>query len=267
MIIINKNADFSGCGLGKITFKVSKEVNELLDSLYDNLELRYKLVFQQFIDEIGGLNGEIFSSLYRLVIPAFANSAKECFTDVVTRKVFSSGGGTYDKYAENIETNRGVGAKYDLVNGTNILNFNSIHNFEGSILRGIIFDSATANVPLINAGMSPMYNHACQLIKEGNSSYYNIAVAKVAKNVAIYNIAENNVFTFYDNAEYTKTPSDLDLNHFKSVNSNGVNYSMYNTTFNKITTAMYFLGKGLTLANGRILNDAVWNFSKNLKEL
>ena len=53
MIIINKNADFSGCGLGKIIFKVSNEVNKLLDSLYDNLDFKYKLIFQQFIDDIG----------------------------------------------------------------------------------------------------------------------------------------------------------------------------------------------------------------------
>lgn len=265
MIIINKNADFSGCGLGKITFKVSKEVNELLDSLYDNLDFKYKLIFQQFIDDIGGLNGDIFNNLYRLVIPAFAANAKECYTDIVTKSVFTSGGGDYKKYAPFITVSRGAGAQFDgtQTESINILNFNSIHEFEGSLVRGFITTSKLTNTPLIAAPKSPMYSHAWQISKlSPPQSFYNLRMAVPNGNVFLVNVLDNNILSFSNNVEFKET-QDIDLSVFKS--NNTTSYSVLNSgKYPTIQACMYFLGKGLTEAQANKLSNALWNFYNNI---
>lgn len=264
MIIINKNADFSGCGLGKITFKVSNEVNELLDSLYENLDFKYKLIFQQFVDDIGGLDGEIFNNLYRLVIPAFASNAKECYTDIVTKSVFASGGGDYKKYAPFITVSRGAGALFDgtQTDSKNILNFNSIHDFEGSLVRGFMTTSKLENTPLISSQHSPMYSHAWQISKT-SSTYYNLSMAVPNGKVFLVNVLDNNILSFSDNKEYKET-QDIDLSLFKS-STTATAYSILNSgKYPTIQVCMYFLGKGLTEAQAKKLSDAMWNFYNNL---
>lgn len=266
MIIINKNADFSSCGLGKITFKVSNEVNELLDSLYGGLDFRYKLIFQQFIDDIGGLNGDIFNNLYRLVIPAFAANAKECYTDIVTKSVFISGGGDYKKYAPFITVSRGVGAQFDgtQTESINILNFNSIHDFEGSLVRGFITTSKLADTPLIVNEKSPMYSHAWQISKQ-TSGFYNCQMAVPNGNVFLVNVLDNNILSFSNNVEFKET-QNIDLNVFKSNNTTA--YSVLRSGKSPtIQICMYFLGKGLTEAQAKKLSNAMWNFYNNIIEL
>lgn len=266
MIIINKNADFSGCGLGKITFKVSKEVNELLDSLYDNLDFKYELIFQQFVDDIGGLNGEIFNNLYRLVIPAFAANAKECYTDIVTKSVFTTGGGNYNKYAPFITASRGTGALFDgtQTESLNILNFNSIHDFEGSLVRGFITTSKTKNTPLVSNSKSPMYSHAWHISKlSPPQSFYNLSMAVPNGNVFLVNVLDNNILSFSNNMEFKET-QDIDLSGFKS-STNGTEHSILsNGAYPTIQICMYFLGKGLTEAQAKKLSNAMWNFYNNL---
>lgn len=264
MIIINKNADFSDCGLGKITFKVSNEVNELLDSLYDNLDFKYKLIFQQFVDGIGGLNGEIFNNLYRLVIPAFASNAKECYTDIVTKAVFSSGGGNYNKYAPFITASRGTGALFDgtQTESLNILNFNSIHDFEGSLVRGFITTSKTNNTPLVSNLKSPMYSHSWQ-IRKSSSEFYNLNMAVPNGNVVLVNVLDNNILSFSNNKEF-KELQDIDLSDFKSSTNRTAHSVLNNGAYPTIQICMYFLGKGLTEAQAKKLSDAMWNFYNTL---
>lgn len=267
MIIINKNADFSGCGLGKITFKVSKEVNELLDSLYDNLDFKYKLIFQQFVDDIGGLNGDIFNNLYRLVIPAFAANAKECYADIVTKSVFTSGGGDYKKYAPFITVSRGAGAQFDgmQTGGVNILNFNSIHDFEGSLVRGFITTSKLTNAtPLVSNSKSPMYSHAWQILKSSSpQSFYTLSMAVPNGNVFLVNVLDNNILSFSNNVEFKET-QDIDLSVFKSSTIGTAHSILNNGAYPTIQTCMYFLGKGLTEAQAKKLSNAMWNFYNNL---
>lgn len=263
MIIINKNADFSGCGLGKITFKVSNEVNELLDSLYDNLDFKYKLIFQQFVDDIGGLNGDIFNNLYRLVIPAFASNAKECYTDIVTKSVFTSGGGNYEKYAPFITVSRGFGAQFDgtQTDSKNILNFNSIHEFEGSLVRGFITTSKLANTSLISYSKSPMYSHAWQISK--SEGFYNLNMSVPNGKVFLVNVLDNNILSFSNNVEFKET-QEIDLRIFKS-STTGTAFSVLNNgAYPTIQVCMYFLGKGFTEAQAKKLSDAMWNFYNNL---
>lgn len=265
MIIINKNADFSGCGLGKITFKVSEEVNELLDSLYDNLDFKYKLIFQQFVDDIGGLNGDIFNNLYRLVIPTFASNAKECYADIVTKSVFTAGGGDYKKYAPYITVSRGTGAQFDgtQTESVNILNFNSFHEFEGSLVRGFITTSKLANTTsLVSNSKSPMYSHAWQIQKPSSSSFYYLHMAVPNGNVVLVNVLDNNILSFSNNKEF-KEVQDIDLSGFKS-STTGTAYSILNNgKYPTIQTCMYFLGKGLTEAQAKKLSNAMWNFYNN----
>ena len=263
MIIINKNADFSSCGLGKITFKVSKEVNELLDSLYDNLDFKYKLIFQQFVDDIGGLNGEIFNNLYRLVIPAFASNAKECYTDIVTKSVFTTGGGDYKKYAPFITVSRGAGALFDgtQIGSKNILNFNSIHDFEGSLVIGFMTTSKLQNTALMAHQYSIMYSHAWQINKTA-SDYYNLNIAVPNGKVFLVNVLDENILSFSNNKE-RKVTQDIDLSVFKSSTSTAYNI-LKNGECPTIQVCMYFLGKGLTEAQAKKLSDAMWNFYNNL---
>lgn len=266
MIIINKNADFSGCGLGKLTFKVSSEVNSLLDSLYENLDFKYKLIFQQFVDDIGGLNGDIFNNLYRLVIPAFASNAKECYTDIVTKSVFASGGGNYKKYAPFITVSRGAGALFDgtQTDSANILNFNSIHDFEGSLVRGFMTTSELANTSLISYSKSPMYSHAWQISKA--SGFYNLSMSVPNGKVFLVNVLDENILSFSNNKEYKET-QDIDLSVFKSSTTGTAHSILNNGKFHTIQVCMYFLGKGLTEAQAKKLSDAMWNFYNYLIEL
>lgn len=265
MIIINKNADFSGCGLGKITFKVSKEVNELLDSLYDNLDFKYKLIFQQFVDDIGGLNGDIFNNLYRLVIPVFAANAKECYADIVTKSVFTSGGGDYKKYASFITVSRGIGAQFDgtQTESLNILNFNPIHDFEGSLVRGFITTSKTNNTPLVSNLNSPMYSNAWQIRKPSSAEFYFLQMAIPNGNVVLVNVLDNYILSFSNNTEF-KEVQDIDLSSFKSSKNSTAYTILNNGAYPTIQICMYFLGKGLTEAQAKKLSNAMWNFYNNI---
>ena len=263
MIIINKNADFSGCGLGKITLKVSDEVNELLDSLYDNLDFKYKLIFQQFVDDIGGLNGEIFNNLYRLVIPAFAANAKECYTDIVTKSVFTSGGGDYKKYAPFITASRGTGALFDgtQTESSNILNFNSIHDFEGSSVQGFITTSNLDNVKLILCRGSLMLSNRWTIAKN-SSEFYQFSMAVPNGKVFLINASDDNILSFSDNKKYKETQT-VDLGYYKSTVNTG-HAILANGGYPTVRICMYFLGRGLTEAQAEKLSNAMWNFYNNI---
>lgn len=80
MIIINKGADYSACGLGKIPYFTPEIANML--SIYSKITNFQKYAFQKFIDDIGGLNGSIYQKIKTLIIPFYSNTSLEAITDV-----------------------------------------------------------------------------------------------------------------------------------------------------------------------------------------
>ncbi|WP_116787640.1 hypothetical protein [Flavobacterium psychrotrophum] len=82
MIIVNKNSNYSGTGLGKLPY-VSAEVNALL-AAYSTIAASDKYKVQVFVDAIGGLNGAIYGKLKTLMLPIFAASALEGVTNFKT---------------------------------------------------------------------------------------------------------------------------------------------------------------------------------------
>lgn len=267
MIIINKNADFSGCGLGKITFKVSNEVNKLLDSLYDNLDFKYKLIFQQFVDEIGGLNGDIYNSIHRLVIPAFASNAKECYTDVITKEVFSSGGGNYNKYADYITINKGVGAIFDGTSSdaSNILNFNPLSGITDSLCYGVIINNSTIENTLFVAKETALYTNFWN-IRYSSSINKQIYYPQYPCDCVMLNVKDNiqNTIAYANNIEVpipTSIQEGFNLDYFKQAPASFV---ILRNGKIKVPLKMYFLANGLSAENAKKLSNAMWNFYNNL---
>lgn len=167
MIIINKNADFSQCGIGKVVYKIEDDVKTVLDKCFENLDYGLGLEFQRFINNIGGLNGDIWNTIYELNIPAFAATAKEFYTNVKTQSVRNSGGGTYDTYADYLTLNRGVGA--NILAKQNITNFGGItleNGLRGSaiVLSGL--ENYTSNTTIISF-TGHTYSHAWQIGANG----------------------------------------------------------------------------------------------------
>lgn len=267
MIIINKNADFSGCGLGKITFKVSNEVNELLDSLYENLDFKYKLIFQQFVDDIGGLDGDIFNNLYRLVIPAFASNAKECYTDIVTKSVFTTGGGDYKKYADYITINKGVGAIFDgtNTNSANILNFNPLSGITDSMCCGVITNNSAISKTLISIKAISLYTNFWN-IKYSDSIIKQIYYPQHPCDCVMINVKDNiqNTTAYANNIEVpipTSAQEGFNLEYFKQTPAI---FSILENGCVKIPLIMYFLASGLSSENSKKLSNAMWNFYNNI---
>lgn len=267
MIIINKNADFSGCGLGKITLKVSNEVNELLDSIYDNLDFKYKLIFQQFVDDIGGLKGEIYSNMLRLVVPAFAGNAKECYTDIILKSTFMSGGGDYKKYANYITTNRGVGAIFDgtETNAANILNFGPLSNIGDSLCYGLIVDNIEPEKPLFVIKDTTLYSSFWN-IRYSSSVIKKITYQYNHCDCAMLNIKDNieNVNAYANNVKVpipTYMQEGFNLDYFKQAPAS---FMVLNNGKTKVPLKMYFLANGLSAENAKKLSNAIWNFYNNI---
>lgn len=104
MVIINRSADYSSCGIGKAPI-VTDETKQLLAG-FTGLTYDEEMAFQHFIEDIGGVNGTIWSALSHLFIPVFANaSLKEAFFDV-------KGGSTH--YPNSVITDENVSSYYDL---------------------------------------------------------------------------------------------------------------------------------------------------------
>lgn len=191
MIIINKNADFSQCGIGKVVYKIEDDVKAVLDKCYENLDYSLGLEFQRFINNIGGLNGDIWNAIYELNIPIFAATVKEFYTNVKTQSVRNPGGGAYDTLADYLTLNRGVGANI-LSGKNNITNYGPLKTmdtgFRGSaiILDGLK-NYTTKNVVTI-AFTGPTYAHAWQF---GESSHRFLQMlSNRTGNTYIYNLGE-----------------------------------------------------------------------------
>jgi hypothetical protein len=275
MIIINKNADFSQCGIGQLVYKVDDDVNALLDASYENLDFSLKLMFQKFINDIGGLNGEIYSSLKKFVIPAFAATIKECYTDVKTGSTFNPGGGAYPTYEGKVTLNRGVGANYEstAVNG---LNFNATSFPSGTRFIGIICDGVNkyeGNRSVAAISSFPMHTHTWQIPFDSTPAYGTQPVLYGEDpHVFLYNQGNTKADCLsycdgkYPEVDSWRLPSgisEFDLAYAKSLTSNGYSWLGIGGDYPLITVKMYILGDGLTRNQVIQLGNAMKNFYDN----
>jgi hypothetical protein len=274
MIIINKNADFSQCGIGQLVYKVDDDVNALLDASYENLDLSLKLIFQKFINDIGGLHGDIFSSLLRLAIPAFAATTKECYTDARNGYTFDTGAGSYTNFEGKVTLNRGVGANYEstAVNG---LNFGSRSYPDGTRYIGIICDGIenyNGNKVIAGIGGFPMYTHAWQIpMKSGNvlASQGVLSDENKNGNIFLYNQGATKAdclsycdgkYPAVDSWTLPNGVSEFDLTYAKTITSVGNNWLSGGNKYPLITVKMLILGTGLTRNQTIQLGNAMKNF-------
>lgn len=272
MIIVNKKADFSQCGIGQLVYKVDDDVNALLDASYENLDFSLKLMFQKFINDIGGLNGEIYSSLIRFAIPAFAATIKECYTDVRTGTTFNPGGGAYSTYEDKVTLNRGVGANYQstAVNG---LNFAAASFSSGTRFIGIVCDGVNkyeGNKILATINGIPTYTHAWQIPMNSTPKYASQDVlSNTDPHVILYNQGNTKSdclsycdgnYPAVDSWNLPSGVSEFDLTYIKTQTSK--TYSWLNTgpNYPLITVKMYILGNGLTRNQVIQLGNAMKNF-------
>lgn len=274
MIIINKNADFSQCGIGQLVTEVDSEVNSLLDTCYENLDLSLKLIFQKFINDIGGLHGDIFSSLLMLVIPAFAATTKECYTDARNGHTFNPGGGPYTGYEGKVTLNRGVGANYEAT-AVNGLNFNNRNYPDGTRYIGIVCDGVEnykGNKSITGIGGFPMVTYAWQIpMASGNVFASQQVFSNEDKNgnVFLYNQGATKAdclsycdgkYPAVDSWALPSGVSEFDLTYAKTVTSTGNAWLSEGHQYPLITVKMLILGTGLTRNQTIQLGNAMKNF-------
>lgn len=270
MIIINKKADFSQCGIGQLAYKVDSDVEALLNASFDNLPFELKLMFQQFINDIGGLNGVIYSKLKMLVIPAFAATIKECYTEVKSGNTFNPGGGAYYTYEGKVTLNRGVGANYEET-ATNALNFGDKTFSDGTCFTGMVCD-----------GLQNYSFSTTQLVRPciGYSNSWTIPMAQ-GKNaeqkpidyldakVLLFNQGDTKAdclsyfsgkYPAVDTWQLPYGVSEFDLTYIKGITSRGHNWLNGGNAYPLATVKMLVLGDGLTRNQTIQLGNAMQNF-------
>lgn len=274
MIIINKNADFSQCGIGKVVYKIEDDVKAVLDKCYENLDYSLGLEFQRFINNIGGLNGDIWNAIYELNIPIFSATAKEFYTNVKTQSVRNPGGGTYDTFADYLTLNRGVGANI-LSGKNNSTNFGPLKTmdtgFRGSaiILDGLK-NYTTKNVVTI-AFTGPTYAHAWQFGE--NSHRFTQMLNNRTGNTYIYNLGEmeSNYRCYVNGILQTRpweAPSDKSfedcIEAVRTQTSEGYNVLNGGGEFPMITVKLWMTFGQLNSTQLETLNKAINEFYENV---
>lgn len=266
MIIVNKQADFSNCGIGKIAYKVEDDVKALLDTCFSGLSYEYKFAFQQFITSIGGLNGEIYQKIKRLVVPVFAKTAKEVYTDLITKSVFSSGGGTYATYESALIINRGVGCIYTDAVNINSMNYGAQNWFDdGTVMTSLVVNGLTSvKKPLLSPFNVITYNDVWSIATNSGTSFQNIEnnqghcytfnVGLTIEDVSCYVDGKKNVLPWLHSDNNVST---LDLSKVLSQKSKGFGIVPTN---NNLVIKMWIVSKGLSDKQASILNKALVEF-------
>lgn len=90
MIIQNIYADYSQCGIGRIDV-IDEDVRELVIEAYPNADAELISAFNHFFNEIGGLDGSIWSKVIYMTVPAASISLSEALYDLKTKSQLYSG--------------------------------------------------------------------------------------------------------------------------------------------------------------------------------
>lgn len=236
---------------------------------YDGLSERYMSMFQRFVNKIGGYDGNIFKSIKRLVIPAFAKDAKEVFYDVINKNTFSSYGGTYETYADYITPNRGIGCVYTSQAG--MLRFLGIHFSKGTRCFTALVDGyTTSNSQIAGVGYFTCNGNAMSVPVEASASgaktYINTAHAFTS-----YEFLYNQGTTFdsvmfeRDGVLSDNNPSSFDMSYIKGFTSGEVNIGLGSGSgFGNHPVKMYSWGDGLTKDEALVFGEAIRKFNQEL---
>ena len=90
MLVINPNADYSECGLGKVPY-VSPSVKTMLEAAYSGISFSKMCAYQAFLDTIGGADGTIWPKIKLLYFPCFASNLEEAFYELKGNTTHYSG--------------------------------------------------------------------------------------------------------------------------------------------------------------------------------
>ena len=287
MIIKSKNADFSAVGLGTAVFEVSQEVENLLLG-FDGLDLSYKLKFQKFINDIGGISGDIWNTITMLYVPYFANTVNEAYYDIKMGTLRVPGGG--EPHMAGCAPNRGEGATYDLGTYPNALNYANLTPSNS----GRFFGTCRKITSYTKANMENyMYGGAGYLgcfQKESNMEYIR-RITGVNINLAGHNIyfskqisvvgnhamltglsndspmTRDSIVGIIDNC--VADSSSLPSGTYTSDNLSwyaltGYNFSNLNANYQTQVYSMLLAGGALSKQNLLKLNAAMYNFCKNI---
>lgn len=220
MIYINKSADYSGCGIGKVIV-ISQEVEQIA-AFYNNMTETDKANLQVFFDSLGTIKNK----LTHLFLPLFSSNAEDCLYNCISKaKVYpKTGNSDYITFNQNTKTAYNNATSYSQV----------------------IFENAAGDNPtLIVSGVSGRIS-----LGSKNTAYTTINNVPYHKIVFLSYIDENNRYIGND-TQYSSTSfsiSTKSVYFFGNINTEGEGHRIL------------ALGDGLTLDEVLILRDAIIAF-------